>query len=220
MDEAARSPAPDAGKADLYPALWAYVSDRHAEIDRIDPGRRAPLDALCDYVRQSHAAGEAARLLFVCTHNSRRSHMAQLWAAAAAEACGVRVRTYSGGTEATAFNPSAVGAMKRAGFRVERTTDEPNPIYHLRYSDKRPALTCFSKKYDDPPNPREDFAAVMVCGEADRACPSVAGATGRFALPFVDPKESDGTPVESATYDECCARIAREMIYIMSRAAR
>ncbi len=157
------------------------------------------------------------RLIFVCTHNSRRSQMAQLWAAVAAEKYGLQATTYSGGTESTAFNPRAVAAMQRAGFRIEKTTDDDNPIYHARYADDRPALTCFSKKYDGAPNPKKHFAAVMVCGDADRKCPNVSGADERVAIPFVDPKVSDGSPSESQTYDERCAQIAREMLYVMSR---
>jgi protein-tyrosine-phosphatase len=145
--------------------------------------------------------------------------MAQLWAAVAARTYGIRATTYSGGTESTAFNPRAVAAMERAGFNIDKTTDDQNPIYHVRYSDQQPALTCFSKKYAGDPNPRQDFAAVMVCSDADRACPTVPGAAGRFALPFVDPKVSDGTPQEAATYDERCAQIARELLYVMSRVA-
>jgi len=78
-------------------------------------------------------------------------------------------------------------------------------------------MVCFSKVYDEAPNPASEFVAVMVCTEADGACPDVAGATGRFALPYVDPKASDGTGLESATYDDRCAQIAREMLYMMSR---
>jgi hypothetical protein len=89
----------------------------------------------------------------------------------------------------------------------------------VRFSDDRPATTCFSKRYDDAPNPIEDFAAVLVCGEADKACPAVRGARARFPIPYVDPKVADGTPQEAAAYDERCAQVAREMLYVMSRVA-
>ncbi|MCA9243339.1 MAG: hypothetical protein KDA32_05245 [Phycisphaerales bacterium] len=196
----------------------ATIADRIAEFDRIPADRRRELDAFADMIRQARHGDQPARLVFICTHNSRRSHMSQIWAAVAAHHYGVKnIHTYSGGTESTAFNPRAVAAMERAGFGVEKTTDDMNPIYHVRFCDNRPAMTCFSKKFDGDPNPKADFAAVMVCGDADRACPVVPGATGLFAIPFVDPKASDGTPQEAETYDERCAQIAREMLYIMSR---
>lgn len=202
----------------MYPAVEAYLAARAGEFDRIDAERRAALEKLAGYVRQERAAGRVAKLTFVCTHNSRRSHMAQIWAAAAARDAGVRVTTYSGGTEVTAFNPRAVAAVERAGAIIEKTTDDTNPIYHVRLGADAPALTCFSKKYDTAPNPATGFAAVMVCDSADQACPVVPGAA-RFAITYVDPKASDGTPGEGAAYDERCAQIAREMLWMMRRAA-
>lgn len=199
----------------LIPRVGAYLSDRAGEIDQIPSERRERLKGISAYIRDQRAAGKHARLIFVCTHNSRRSHMAQLWAAAAAGAYGIALETFSGGTEATAFHPHAVEAMRRAGFEIETTSAEVNPVYHVRYGPALPTLSCFSKVYDQPPNPREGFAAVMVCTEADAACPLVAGATGRFTLPYVDPKAADGSHKEAATYDERCRQIAREMLWMM-----
>lgn len=195
-----------------------YVRARQAELAQIPSERRAQLDELGAYVQSQSLAGKPVRLTFICSHNSRRSQIAQVWAAVAAHVYGVRVATCSGGTESTAFNPRAVAALRRAGLDIEQTTDDSNPIYHVRYSAQRPALTCFSKVFSQPPNPAGDFAAIMVCDQADQACPAVAGAARRFALPFVDPKASDDTPREAATYDERCAQIAREMLYVMHAA--
>jgi arsenate reductase len=200
----------------LYPSVAAYLAERQAEFDQITPERKAALAKLSAYIRE-HASGEKpARLIFVCTHNSRRSHLSQLWAAAAARAYGLPVITYSGGTESTAFNPRAVAAVERAGMQVHQTFQDSNPVYHVRFGETAPVQTCFSKRYDHAPNPKDGFAAVMVCGDADRRCPAVRGADARFAIPFVDPKVSDGTAREAATYDERCAQIAREMLYVMS----
>ncbi len=201
----------------LYPELEAYVAARVAEFEQISPERRAELEALAAYVREAGASSRAASLVFVCTHNSRRSQMAQAWALTAARMYEVAVHSYSGGTDVTAFNPRAVAALERAGFRVEKTTEDANPVYHVRRSDTGQVLTCFSKKYDNAPNPAERFAAVMVCGDADEACPIVAGADARLAIRYVDPKAADGTAAEAAAYDERCAQIAREMLYAMSR---
>lgn len=203
----------------LYPELSAYLDARAGEFDRIEPARRRALDELASYVRSARASGEPVRLNFICTHNSRRSHFGQLWAAAAAARFAVHARTYSGGTEATAFNPRAVASAARAGFRIEQLTADDNAVYLVRMGESVPAMVCFSKAYNNPPNPSSGFAAVMVCSEADTACPAVHGAMRRFALPYLDPKASDGTPDEAATYDERCAQIAREMLYAMSLAA-
>jgi len=212
--------ATDDKRATLLPELETYVEARTAEFDQIPAERREALAELTAYVRAVIDAGEPVYLNFICTHNSRRSHMAQLWAQAGATWYDLPgVRTYSGGTEWTAFDPRAVNAMQRAGFETLRTTDDANPIYHVRYSPYLPPMTCFSKRCDGAPNPRDSFAAVMVCSDADEACPVVLGAAARISLPFVDPKISDGKPNESATYDERCAQIAREMLWVMSQVA-
>lgn len=215
-DDPAGKPAADSGGA-LFKEVAASLVARAGEFDDIDLPRREKLDELSGFIRQQLAAHKTPRLLFVCTHNSRRSQMAQIWAAVAAEKYGLTIATYSGGTEASAFNSRAVAAMERAGLRIEKSTDDSNAIYHVRFSAIRPALTCFSKRFDNPPNPREEFAAVMVCSDADRACPIVPGSSARIAIPYVDPKESDGTGREAAVYDERCAQIEREMLYVMSR---
>lgn len=157
------------------------------------------------------------------THNSRRSHLAQIWAQAAALHYRVPgVEVYSGGTEATAFNPRAVAALRRAGFDIQASADGngSNPRYLVRFGGRSEPLECFSKIYSQPPNPQADFCAVMTCSEADRNCPLVAGATVRIALPYDDPKAFDGNPQESAAYDERCRQIAREMLYVFSQASR
>jgi arsenate reductase len=200
----------------LHPALKTYLDARMAELDALPPDRRETLGQLASFVREQHAAGQPARLLFICTHNSRRSHMGQLWAAAAAayfEADGIE--TYSGGTEATAFNPRAVAAMERAGFVIARPpVDEDNPRYEVSIADGVPAMVAYSKTWQDPANPREGFAAVMTCSQADEACPFVQGAVLRVSLPYEDPKLADGTAQEAERYDQRARQIATEMLYL------
>lgn len=204
----------------VLPEIERYLDARAAEAEQIPSERRALLDEIAADIRTRLSAGQGVSLLFVCTHNSRRSHISQVWAAAAAAREGLgSVRTYSGGTESTAFNPRAVAALQRAGLRIEKTTDDQNPVYHVRYTEHAPPLTCFSKPFSAAPNPTAGHIAVMVCSEADEACPVVPGAAARYSLPYADPKRSDGTPQETAAYDERCAQIAREQAYLWSRAA-
>lgn len=208
--------APDE-KPTMYDKLLTTVNARVGEFGDIPTQRRIELQSLADAINASQKASASASLVFICTHNSRRSHMAQIWAAVAAHHYGIEnIHTYSGGTESTAFNPRAVAAMQRAGFRIEKTTDDANPIYHVRYSDNARPLTCFSKVYDGAPNPKEGFIAVMTCDHANEACPLVKGASKRVAITYEDPKVADGTPAEAAKYDERCRQIGREMLYVFS----
>lgn len=202
----------------LLPALRTYAEQRAGEFGEIPDERKQLLQQLADYVRTRVDAGQPARLTFICTHNSRRSHLAQIWAQTAAAHYGVpHVATFSGGTEATAFNPRAVAALKRAGFDVPDPAAGPNPRYRVSFSKDAEPLECFSKVYADAPNPAGDFCAVMTCSDADENCPMVAGAAGRFAISYEDPKAFDGTEQEAEKYDERCRQIAREMLYLMSR---
>lgn len=200
---------------DFYPSLKRYVESLLPELPSISSDRKELLDRLLTYIAQKHQADLPVRLNFICTHNSRRSHMSQVWAATAAAYFGLEgIHCYSGGTEATAFNPRAVAALERAGFRITDPGGN-NPHYLVRFSQNATPLECFSKRYDEAINPRADFAAVMTCTDADANCPFIPGAT-RLSLPYEDPKSADGTPEESMRYDERVRQIGRELFYVMA----
>ncbi len=205
----------------LHPDLQRYVNERVLPaVANIPAERKESLDHIAAFIKERKAAGTTAELTFICTHNSRRSHLCQLWAATAAWQFGHdHVRTYSGGTEATAFNPRAVAAVERSGFTVVKPEGK-NPVYEVSFAPEHIAERCWSKKYEDPANPQKDFCAVMTCSEADKNCPIVLGAFDRISLPYNDPKAADGTPEEAARYDERCLQIAAEMFYVMQQAAR
>ena len=204
----------------LHPELQRYVNERVLPaVATIPAERKESLDLLAEFVKERKAAGATADLTFICTHNSRRSHLSQLWAATAAWQFGQdHVRTYSGGTEATAFNPRAVAAVERAGFQVVKPEGK-NPVYEVSFAKDHAAERCWSKVYNDPANPQKEFCAVMTCSEADKNCPIVFGALDRISLPYNDPKEADGTPEEASRYDERCLQIAAELWYVMQKAA-
>jgi arsenate reductase (thioredoxin) len=204
--------------SDMYPELNQYIEGIQSEMDKIPADRKKELQKLALYIETKKKSGEAANLVFICTHNSRRSHMSQLWAATAADYYGVsdNIFTFSGGTETTAFNPRAVAAMERAGFIVENPGGD-NPHYQVKFADNGPKMACFSKVYDDKFNPQENFVAIMTCSEADKNCPFIPGASLRSPIKYEDPKDFDGTPQEQAAYDERCLQIATEMFFLMSK---
>ncbi len=205
----------------LNDQLQSYCTALEGEFALIPETRQQELTELGDYIATKIKAREAAKLTVICTHNSRRSHIGQLWLAAAATYYSVEgLTTYSGGTEATAFNPSAVAAMRRAGFGITGDETEKNPKYIASLGEGLEEITLFSKKYDDEANPQKGFAAIMVCSDADEACPFIPGAEKRFAIRYDDPKSSDGTPAEAATYDERCRQIGREMLFAMRLASQ
>lgn len=204
-----------------YPELLRYLHARVSSFDDIPSERKAELALVADFIRERLSRSEPAKLTFLCTHNSRRSHLSQIWAQVAAEYYGLSgVETYSGGTEATAFNPRAVAALRRCGLKI--VADDPdatNPRYSIYTSDASAPQVCFSKVYDAPPNPAQGYCAVMTCSQADDACPLVMGCDLRMPIRYEDPKVADDTEFESQRYDERSAQICVEMLYLMEQAS-
>lgn len=202
----------------FYPQLTQYLAEAVSGFDIIPSDRKVELAKVANYIRERLSKSQPALLTFICTHNSRRSHLSQIWAQVAAEFYGLKgVATYSGGTEATAFNPRAVVAMQRCGLKI--VADDPtasNPRYRVTTSDSSTPQVCFSKAYGDAPNPSTDYCAVMTCSQADDACPLVMGCDLRMPIRYEDPKVADDTEFEAQRYDERCAQICCEMLYMMS----
>ncbi|MBZ0179431.1 MAG: hypothetical protein K8F36_09070 [Melioribacteraceae bacterium] len=201
----------------LYYKLAEKINTLKNSFNSIPAERKKILNEFSDYISNKVKDGKEVNLTFICTHNSRRSHISQIWAQTAAEYYGIpNIKCFSGGTEATAFNPRAVKALRKAGFKIEKKYDSDNPVYNVYYSDDREPIECFSKVYSDKYNPQKNFAAIMTCSDADENCPVVFGAEARFPIRYDDPKEFDGTELEEAKYDERVEQIGREMLFVFS----
>lgn len=204
-------------KMALYYKLAEKINTLKNSFNSIPADRKKILNEFSDYISNKVKDGKEVNLTFICTHNSRRSHISQIWAQTAAEYYGIpNIKCFSGGTEATAFNPRAVKALRKAGFKIEKKYDSDNPVYNVYYSDDREPIECFSKVYSDKYNPQKNFAAIMTCSDADENCPVVFGTEARFPIRYDDPKEFDGTELEEAKYDERVEQIGREMLFVFS----
>ncbi|MEX1135727.1 MAG: protein-tyrosine-phosphatase, partial [Balneolales bacterium] len=192
----------------LKPAIEATLEE--ATKLPIPKERQGTLQELIGYIQKKKDTGEPVQLNFICTHNSRRSQFAQIWAQTIACKVGLDILSYSGGVEVTAFNERAIAAIERAGFRVMKE-EGANPEVKVMFSDEASAIIAFSKIYDDPTNPDRGFAAIMTCSHADENCPFIPGAEARIPLNYEDPKEYDGTGEEAKKYDERSLQIASEM---------
>jgi len=208
-------------RAGLLAPLQPYVNAVAAETGQVPPERKKVLNAVATDIVGQLSAGKPAKLTFICTHNSRRSHMSQIWAQTAAYYYGLDgVETFSGGIQVTACNWRAVTAMRRAGFDIQDATKSDNPLYLVRYAEDRPPIRAYSKLYNADTNPRHDYIALMTCSNADKSCPVVEGAVARHPIHYLDPRLCDDTPLETEAYNERCREIAREMFYIMSEVRR
>lgn len=203
-------------KMELLKTIQKYI--KALETKNLSDERKAVLQPLADYIISKNKANQSVQLNFICTHNSRRSHLAQIWAQVMAEYFDVKnVACFSGGTEATVVYPMVVQTLEDLGFQISKETSTENPVYHIIYAPEMVPLKAFSKKYDDEPNPKSNFAAVMTCSQADAGCPFVAGSEKRISIMYEDPKISDGTPQQKETYLERSEQIATEMKYVFSK---
>ncbi|MEP0212909.1 MAG: protein-tyrosine-phosphatase [Cellulophaga sp.] len=179
--------------------------------------RKVVLQPLADFVQDKVEKDQEVRLNFICTHNSRRSHLSQVWAQTMAAYFNIKnVTCYSGGTEATALFPMVAKTLSNTGFKIEKLAETDNPIYSIKYDVNAVPIIGFSKKYDDDFNPDSEFAAIMTCSQADGGCPFIAGAEKRIPITFEDPKAFDGTPQQAEKYQERSEQIASEMFYLFS----
>lgn len=207
--------------AGLLPALLPYVNEVANELNAVPAERRNVLGAIATDATTRLKEGKEASLTFICTHNSRRSHMSQIWAQTAAYYYGLKnVHAFSGGTEVTACNCRTITAMRRVGFDIKDATSGDNPLYLVRYAGNRSPIRAYSKLYNADANPKREFIALMTCSSADKSCPVVRGSIARHAIHYADPRLCDDTPTETAAYNERCREIAREMFYIMSEVRR
>lgn len=180
--------------------------------------RKQVLNPLVDYIQNKVNANEEIRLNFICTHNSRRSHLSQIWAQTMAFQFGIKnVFCYSGGTEATAMFPRVVETLVNQGFQIQKLSEEQNPVYAVKFDDNQHPIICFSKTYFNDFNPKTNFGAIMTCNNADEGCPMVFGAEARFPIKYDDPKAFDGTDVMNEKYAERSLQIASEMYYVFSQ---
>jgi arsenate reductase len=200
--------------------LYTEIGDLVSSLDfkQISQERKAILQPLMDYIQDKVHHQKEIRLNLICTHNSRRSHLSQIWAQTASAHYHIKnVYCYSGGTEATALYPMVIETLKQTGFKIEILSESKNPIYSIKFSADEHPIIGFSKVYDATFNPKNEFAAIMTCSQADGGCPFIAGAEKRIAITFEDPKISDGTVEQKQVYRERSTQIATEMFYVFSQ---
>ena len=188
------------------------------DTDAVSEERKSTLNMLIDYVQDRVNRREAIKLNFICTHNSRRSHLSQIWAQTAAYFYSINnVFCYSGGTEATSLFPMVVETLKNTGFTVTSISEGENPIYTIKYSANEHPVIGFSKTFDSDFNPGSSYAAIMTCSQADKDCPFIPGAEKRIPITYEDPKAFDNTPQQAEKYMERSLQIANEMFYVFSK---
>jgi len=202
-------------KSKVYPELQELIQELKQE--SLSEERKKVLQPLIHYIQNKVDLRKEVYLNFICTHNSRRSHLSQIWAQTMARHFRIsKVFCYSGGTEATAMYPAVKDTLDKKGYKIITLVEGENPVYAVRYAHGTHPIICFSKVYDHGFNPQDDFAAVMVCSDAEENCPFIANAEKRLSVTYDDPKIFDNTPEKESKYEERSRQIALEMRYVFS----
>lgn len=202
------------------PTLFSEIENLINELnpETISSERKTVLQPLTDFIQSKVSGNKEIRINFICTHNSRRSHLSQVWAQTMANYFNIKnVFCYSGGMESTALFPMVAETLQNSGFQIKIISKNENPVYSIKYADNEHPIIGFSKKLDDDFNPKSEFAAIMTCSQADGGCPFIAGAEKRIPITFEDPKAFDNTPQQAEKYKERSLQIATEMKYVFSK---
>lgn len=203
-------------KKNLFLKIEKLIENLNPET--ITKERKTVLQPLIDFIQSKVTNNQEIRINFICTHNSRRSHLSQIWAQTLAFHFNINhVFCYSGGTEATALFPMVAETLQNSGFEIKTISEGNNPIYSIKYAENEHPIIGFSKKLEDDFNPKSEFAAIMTCDAAHEACPFVLGAEKRIPITFEDPKAFDNTPQQTEKYHERSLQIATELLYVFSQ---
>jgi arsenate reductase len=182
----------------------------------IDSKRVELLQDISQEIANEYHKKKLVNLNFICTHNSRRSQLGQVWTFYAANYFNLNIHAFSGGTEVTAFYKNTVKTLQSVGFEFAVVDfSHENPKYAITFKESKNSILGFSKRFDDETN-KSPFIAITTCNNADENCPFIPNALERFHLPFVDPKFSDGTPEQESAYLKTNEQIAAEVFFIFN----
>jgi arsenate reductase len=203
-------------KTTIFPEIENLI--KNLKHETITDERKTVLKLLIDFIQSKVSDNQKIRINFICTHNSRRSHLSQVWAQTLAYHFNIKnVFCYSGGTESTALFPMIAETLQNSGFQIKTISKNENPIYSIKYAKNEHPVIGFSKKLDNDFNPKSEFVAIMTCDSANESCPFVSGAEERIPITFDDPKVFDGTPLQAEKYKEKSLQIATELFYVFSQ---
>lgn len=181
----------------------------------IDENRKQLLKSIAIYIAKQVTANKKVNLNYICTHNSRRSQLTQVWSSYATNYYKFSdINSFSGGTVATAFYRNTVKTLQEVGFTFQIIEfSHQNPVYAINYKNGINPIVGFSKLYDDEYN-KKPFIAITTCSNAAENCPFITDAIECFHLPFNDPKTFDNTLYQSEKYLEINQQIAGEIHFI------
>ena len=199
----------------LYQNIHTLCLELSKNFNLISEDRKKNLVRLAEFIQSEKNENRIAKLIYICIHNSRRSHFGQVAGLTAASFFNHKVETFSGGTIATKFNQNAINALNHFGYGVSQRTNTENPTIIITHGENIQSIH-FSKAFDDAMNPSQNFAAIMTCSEAEENCPFIPNAKVKIATPYLDPSSSDGTGNESKVYSDKFKEILLDNLFVFS----
>ena len=183
--------------------------------------RESLLIEIADTIAEAYLDRQKIKINFICTHNSRRSQLAQVWAFFAINYFQLsNIFSLSGGTEVTKFHRNAVKVLQYAGFEFDLDNfSHQNPKYLVSFKGCKTPLRVFSKIFEDPIN-EFPYIAITTCNNAHESCPFIPDAIHRLHLPYSDPKIFDNTHKTREKYLETSNLIAGEIYFIFEEINR
>lgn len=177
--------------------------------------RKNYLLKIAETIAKEYAKNEVVNLTFICSQNSRRSQLAQVWGFFAASYFKLNILSFSGGIEITSFNRSTIKTLQKAGFHFQLSDfSHQNPKYEISFDGTKKHIIGYSKLIEHPENP-SNFIAITTCSNVDTNCAYI-GANYCFQLPIEDPKRSDGTLLQEERYMEINKQISGEIYFIFN----
>lgn len=183
----------------------------------LEKNRKEKLIELAQTIRNTYKNENNVKIIFICTHNSRRSQFSHAWAYVSSLYFKLDfIKPFSGGTEIDTVNLNVINSLISSGLKIEKT-HKGKAIYLLKSFKKDKGINLYSKVYNSKLNPSKHFIAIMTCSDADQMCPVIKGAEKKVSLPYSDPRVSDNTGLEKEVYNQTCSIIAKEMFYLMKQ---
>ena len=198
--------------------LKEYIKTILKNIDMgLEKNRKDKLVKLAQVIKRNHELQNIVKIIFICTHNSRRSQLSQVWAYVSSLYFKLDfIKPFSGGTEIDTVNLNVINSLINSGLKIEKT-HKGKAIYLLKSFKKDKGINLYSKVYNFKLNPSKHFIAIMTCSDADQMCPVIKGADKKISLLYSDPRGADNTGLEKEVYNQTCSIIAKEMFYLMKQ---
>lgn len=202
---------------DMYNNLKISIEDWNLPFNSFSKKRLKILDQLMVYLKELVAKKLELNVIFVCTHNSRRSQFAQFWLDTFLHNFGIEnYNIFSAGTVETEVHKNVISVIEHYGFTVTKDSEINNKKYKIALG-KGYEINLFSKEITSVLEAGlGSFVLIFVCDSAYENCPFVIENQKHFSLTFEDPGRYDEDLNALEYYQKCAYKIAAEMHYLAS----